>query len=42
MKEYLFDVEEEAKEMRQKKASAVWDSKMKATQTESAFGVRVV
>jgi hypothetical protein len=40
-KAYLLDAEEEAKARKSQKSSTVWDDKMKATQTESAFGVRV-
>lgn len=40
VKNYLFDIETAAKDKRQKGSSALWDEKMKATQTESAFGVR--
>lgn len=40
VKDYLFDAETAAKDKRQKGSSALWDEKMKATQTESAFGVR--
>ncbi|GMH38839.1 hypothetical protein BSKO_06737 [Bryopsis sp. KO-2023] len=41
-KDFLLDAEEEAKERKKEKASSLWDNKMKATQTESAFGLRVV
>lgn len=42
IKEVLVEAEARAKETKRDKASNLWDSKMKATQTESAFGVRVV
>ncbi|MEW5310120.1 MAG: hypothetical protein WDW38_001948 [Sanguina aurantia] len=41
-RDYLLDAEEEAKVTRALKASSVWDEHMRATQTESAFGVRCV
>ena len=34
--------EEEFKAAKEAKKSALWDDKMKGTQTESAFGVRVM
>lgn len=40
-KAYLLDAEEEAKARKSQKSSTVWDDKMRATQTDSAFGVRV-
>ena len=40
VKDFLSDAEASAKDKRQKGSSAVWDEKMKATQTDSAFGVR--
>ena len=40
VKDLLLDAEAEAKTKRQQKGSAVWDEKIKATQTQSAFGVR--
>ena len=42
IKDILEDAETRAKETKRDKASNLWDNKMKATQTESAFGVRVV
>jgi hypothetical protein len=33
---------EEAAKAQQSRASALWDGKMQATQTQSAFGLRVV
>ncbi|KAK9842747.1 hypothetical protein WJX74_001687 [Apatococcus lobatus] len=42
IKDLLGEAETKAKEVKRDKASNLWDVKMKATQTESAFGVRVV
>jgi hypothetical protein len=42
MKDFLYDMEEAAKSGKLDKHSALWDDKMKATQTESAFGIRTV
>lgn len=41
-KEYLGAAEDAAKEAKASKQSELWDEKMRATQTESAFGLRVV
>lgn len=41
-KDYLLDAEEAAKDRKTMKGSLLWDDKMKATQTESAFGVRAL
>ncbi|PNW87956.1 hypothetical protein CHLRE_01g008500v5 [Chlamydomonas reinhardtii] len=41
-KAYLEVAEEEFKAAKEAKKSALWDDKMKGTQTESAFGVRVM
>ncbi len=42
IKDLLLDAEAEAKERKKNKDATLWDEKMRATQTESAFGVRVV
>lgn len=42
VKDYLLDAEESAKAKKEAKASLLWDDKMKATQIESAFGLRVI
>ena len=42
IKDVLDEAEARAKETKRDKTSNLWDNKMKATQTESAFGVRVV
>ena len=42
IKDLLEEAETRARETKRDKASNLWDNKMKATQTESAFGVRVV
>jgi len=42
MREFLDGVEELRKAEREARDSALWDEKMKATQSESAFGVRCV
>ncbi|KAG2430363.1 hypothetical protein HYH02_013725 [Chlamydomonas schloesseri] len=42
VKEYLEVAEEEFRAAKEAKKSALWDDKMKATQTESAFGLRVM
>lgn len=42
IKDLLLDAETEAKERKKNRDSTLWDDKMRATQTESAFGVRVV
>lgn len=36
------EAEEKAKENKRKKDSLLWDEKMKKTQTDSAFGLRVI
>ncbi|GFR51207.1 hypothetical protein Agub_g13556, partial [Astrephomene gubernaculifera] len=41
-REYLGEAEEAAKAAKEAKKSELWDDKMKATQTESAFGLRVM
>ncbi|GIL76631.1 hypothetical protein Vretimale_8833 [Volvox reticuliferus] len=41
-KDYLADAEEAFKAAKDAKKSTLWDDKMKATQTESAFGLRVM
>ncbi|KXZ46400.1 hypothetical protein GPECTOR_44g75 [Gonium pectorale] len=41
-KDYLAEAEEAFKAAKEAKKSALWDDKMKATQTESAYGVRVM
>lgn len=40
VKSFLADQETLAKEQRQIQKSFVWDEKMKATQTQSAYGVQ--
>lgn len=42
MKEYLYDCEELQKEGKLQQQAELWDDKMKATQTASAFGLRCV
>jgi hypothetical protein len=42
MKDYLYDMEELHKEGKLQKKAELWDDKMKATQTQSAFGLRCV
>ncbi len=39
-KDYLLLAEDQAKEKKANKQSELWDDKIKATQTESAFGLR--
>ncbi|EFJ43608.1 hypothetical protein VOLCADRAFT_121415 [Volvox carteri f. nagariensis] len=41
-KDYLAEAEESFKAAKDAKKGALWDDKMKATQTESAFGLRVM
>mmetsp|Transcript_37318 Transcript_37318/g.105300 ORF Transcript_37318/g.105300 Transcript_37318/m.105300 type:complete len:98 (+) Transcript_37318:1-294(+) len=40
VKDYLGEVEEIAEERKRQRDSALWDEKMRATQTESALSVR--
>ncbi|KAG2486284.1 hypothetical protein HYH03_014989 [Edaphochlamys debaryana] len=42
IKDYLGEAEEAQRAAKEAKKSALWDDKMKATQTESAFGLRVM
>ena len=42
MKAFLYDMEELHKAGKLQQTSALWDGKMKATQTQSAFGVRAL
>lgn len=42
LKEYLYDCEELQKEGKLQQQAELWDDKMKATQTASAFGLRCV
>jgi hypothetical protein len=41
-KEYLKEAEEAAKARKAAQQAALWDDKMRATQTQSAFGVRAL
>ena len=40
VKSFLAEAESDAKERRQMQKNGVWDEKMKATQTQSAYGVQ--
>ena len=40
-KEYLKEAEEAAKVRKAEQQAALWDAKMRATQTDSACGIRV-
>lgn len=42
MKDLLYSMEEQQKQGKLQQHSALWDDKMKATQTESALGVRAL
>ena len=42
MKDFLYDVEEKAKSGKVQKQHDLWDDRMKATQSESAFGIRAL
>lgn len=42
MKSFLYDMEEASREGKLTQQKALWDSKMQATQTQSAFGVRAL
>lgn len=42
MKDMLYDLEEQHKQGKLKQHSELWDEKMKATQSESAFGIRAL
>lgn len=41
VKAYLQQAEEEFRAQKEEQRHALWDDKMRATQTQSAFGVRV-
>lgn len=41
VKSYLQQAEEEFRAAKEEQRHALWDDKMRATQTQSAFGVRV-
>jgi len=40
VKAFLAEAESDAKDKRQLQKNSLWDEKMKATQTQSAFGVQ--
>lgn len=42
MKDFLYDMEELHKQGKLKQKSELWDDKMAATQTQSAFGIRAL
>ena len=42
IKDLLLEAEEAFKEKRRERHAQLWDEKMKKTQTDSAFGLRVV
>lgn len=42
MKDFLYNVEEAVRAGKLTQHAALWDEKMKATQTESALGVRAL
>lgn len=41
IKSYLQEAEEQFRAAKEEQRHALWDDKMRATQTQSAFGIRV-